>query len=69
MRVFPLSNWTELDIWRYIGLRDIPLPPLYYAEERDVVDRNGMLFAVNEFTPARPGETVERRARPLPHHR
>jgi sulfate adenylyltransferase subunit 2 len=61
MRVFPLSNWTELDIWRYIQARDIPLPPLYYAHERDVVDRDGMLFAVNEFTPAREGDTVERR--------
>jgi sulfate adenylyltransferase subunit 2 len=61
MRVFPLSNWTELDIWRYIQARDIPLPPLYYAHERDVVDREGMLFAVNEFTPAREGDTVVRR--------
>jgi sulfate adenylyltransferase subunit 2 len=61
MRVFPLSNWTELDIWRYIQARDIPLPPLYYAHERDVVDRDGMLFAVNEFTPAREGDTVVRR--------
>ena len=61
MRVFPLSNWTELDIWRYIQLRSIPLPPLYFAVERAVVERSGMLYAVNEFTPARDGEQPETR--------
>ena len=61
MRVFPLSNWTELDIWRYIQLRRIPLPPLYFAVERAVVERGGMLYAVNEFTPARDGEQPETR--------
>jgi sulfate adenylyltransferase subunit 2 len=58
MRVFPLSNWTELDIWRYIGLREIPIPELYFSAERPVVERDGMLFTVNEFTPARDGEEV-----------
>jgi sulfate adenylyltransferase subunit 2 len=57
MRVFPLSNWTELDIWRFIALRNIPLPELYYAGEREVVERNGMLFAVNQFTPANGDQT------------
>ena len=61
MRVFPLSNWTELDIWRFIAHRDIPLPELYFATEREVVDRDGMLFAVNEFTPAGERDTVQRR--------
>ena len=58
IRVFPLSNWTELDIWQYIGLRGIPIPELYFSAERDVVERDGMLFTVNEFTPARDGEEV-----------
>jgi sulfate adenylyltransferase subunit 2 len=60
MRVFPLSNWTELDIWAYIGRENIELPSIYYAHDRDVVDRNGMLFAVNEFLAAKDGETVVR---------
>ena len=69
MRVFPLSNWTELDIWRYIELRQIPLPDLYFAAEREVVERGGMLYAVNEFTP-RPRRRGRRDpARPLPHRR
>ncbi len=59
MRVFPLSNWTELDIWRYIQLRDIPLPELYFAAERPVIERGGMLYAVNEFTPARDIDEVQ----------
>jgi sulfate adenylyltransferase subunit 2 len=58
MRVFPLSNWTELDIWRFIEHREIPLPELYFAAERDVVERGGMLFAVNEFTPAGDGDEI-----------
>lgn len=61
MRVFPLSNWTELDIWRFIEHRKIPLPELYFASEREVVDRGGMLFAVNEFTPATENDVIERR--------
>ncbi|MFC7878466.1 sulfate adenylyltransferase subunit CysD [Isoptericola sp. NPDC057391] len=62
IRVFPLSNWTELDIWAYIEAEDIDLPDLYFAAEREVVDRNGMLFAVNEFTPLKDGETSEVRS-------
>jgi len=48
MRVFPLSNWTELDIWQYIYLEDIPIVPLYLAAERPVVERNGMLIMVDD---------------------
>jgi sulfate adenylyltransferase subunit 2 len=56
-RVFPLSNWTELDIWQYIHLQDIPIVPLYFAAERPVVERDGMLIMVDdERLPLRPGE-------------
>jgi sulfate adenylyltransferase subunit 2 len=48
IRVFPLSNWTELDIWQYIYLEKIPVVPLYYAKERPVVDRNGVLIMVDD---------------------
>ena len=48
MRVFPLSNWTELDIWQYIHLEDIPIVPLYYAAERPVVERGGTLIMVDD---------------------
>ena len=50
IRVFPLSNWTELDIWQYIGEEGIELPDLYFAREREVFERDGMLYEVNEFT-------------------
>jgi sulfate adenylyltransferase subunit 2 len=56
IRVFPLSNWTELDIWQYIAREHIAIPPLYLAEEREVVERQGMLYAVNEFIRPRDGE-------------
>jgi sulfate adenylyltransferase subunit 2 len=56
IRVFPLSNWTELDVWHYIAREQIPLPSIYFAHEREVVERDGMLYAVNEFLPAREGE-------------
>ncbi len=61
IRVFPLSNWTELDIWSYIAEDKVEIAPMYLAEERDVVERDGMLYAVNEFTPLRNGETAQRR--------
>ncbi len=60
VRVFPLSNWTELDIWRYIAAERIEVPSLYFAHHRDVVERDGMLLAVTEWTPPRPGERVSR---------
>jgi sulfate adenylyltransferase subunit 2 len=56
IRVFPLSNWTELDVWHYIARERIPLPSIYFAHEREVVDRDGMLYAVHEFLPVRAGE-------------
>ncbi|MDO8144145.1 MULTISPECIES: sulfate adenylyltransferase subunit CysD [unclassified Isoptericola] len=62
IRVFPLSNWTELDIWSYIAAEQIDIPDLYLAQEREVVERDGMLFVVNEFTPLKEGETSEVRS-------
>jgi sulfate adenylyltransferase subunit 2 len=57
MRVFPLSNWTELDVWDYILAEDIPVVPLYLAKERPVVERDGALIMVDdERLPLRPGE-------------
>jgi sulfate adenylyltransferase subunit 2 len=57
IRVFPLSNWTELDIWQYIYLENIPIVPLYFAKERPVVERDGMLILVDdERLPLHPGE-------------
>ncbi|MFI5845868.1 sulfate adenylyltransferase subunit CysD [Catenuloplanes sp. NPDC051500] len=58
IRVFPLSNWTELDIWRYIEREKIDLPSIYYAHDRDVVVRDNMLYAVNEYLHAREGEEI-----------
>jgi sulfate adenylyltransferase subunit 2 len=63
IRVFPLSNWTELDIWQYIFLENIPIVPLYLAAERPVVERDGMLVMVDdERFPLRAGETPQRRS-------
>jgi len=56
IRVFPLSNWTELDIWRYIELENIPVVPLYFAQEREVVVRGNQLIPVGELTRFLPGE-------------
>jgi sulfate adenylyltransferase subunit 2 len=57
LRVFPISNWTELDIWQYIHLEQIPIVPLYFAKERPVVERDGTLIMVDdERLPLRPGE-------------
>ena len=61
IRVFPLSNWTELDIWHYVAAERIPLPSLYFAAERLVVERGGMLYAVNDLVPLRDGEQAEKR--------
>ena len=57
MRVFPISNWTELDIWQYIEREKLELPPIYYAHEREVVERNGLLVPVTPLTPKQPNET------------
>jgi sulfate adenylyltransferase subunit 2 len=59
MRVFPISNWTELDVWQYIARENIELPPIYYAHQRDVVRRNGLLVPVTPITPPGPNDTVE----------
>ena len=69
IRVFPLSNWTELDIWQYIQREDIELPSIYYAHDREVFERDGMLFAVNEFCRPKPGEEVFTAQGALPHRR
>ncbi len=61
VRVFPLSNWTELDVWRYIEREGIELPGLYYAHEREVFERDGMLLAVGPVSQPRVGETVATR--------
>ncbi len=62
IRVFPLSNWTELDVWHYVARERLELPSIYYAHDREVIERDGMVYAVNEFFTARAGETsrVER---------
>ena len=60
IRVFPLSNWTELDVWQYIHLENIPIVPLYYAAVRPVVERDGMLIMVDDDRlELKPGETVQ----------
>jgi sulfate adenylyltransferase subunit 2 len=60
-RVFPISNWTELDVWQYIAREPIELPSLYYSHERQVVERRGLLVPVTALTPAKPGEAVQTR--------
>lgn len=62
IRVFPLSNWTELDVWQYIHLEDIPIVPLYFAAKRPVVKREGVYIMVDDGRmPLEPGETPELR--------
>jgi sulfate adenylyltransferase subunit 2 len=61
IRVFPLSNWTELDIWQYIESEQLPVPSIYFAHEREVFSRDGMWLAVSEFVTLLEGEVVERR--------
>jgi sulfate adenylyltransferase subunit 2 len=61
MRVFPLSNWTELDVWHYIGQEKIEIPAIYYAHTRAVFDRDGMLLSDSEFVNRKENETVEER--------
>jgi sulfate adenylyltransferase subunit 2 len=59
VRVFPLSNWTERDIWAYIAREGVALPSIYFSHAREVVRRHGLLTPVTDLTPAEPGETVE----------
>ncbi len=58
-RVFPISTWTELDVWQYIERENVELPSIYYAHKREVVERRGLLVPVTELTPPRAGEQVE----------
>ena len=60
-RVFPISNWTELDVWQYIEREQIALPSLYYTHQREIVERKGLLVPVTPLTPLRSGETLETR--------
>jgi sulfate adenylyltransferase subunit 2 len=59
IRAFPISNWTELDVWQYIEREELALPSIYFAHQREVVRRNGLLQPVTDLTPARPGDVVE----------
>jgi sulfate adenylyltransferase subunit 2 len=60
IRVFPISDWTELDVWRYLAREQVDLPQIYFAHEREVVDHDGLLMAVNEFFPLPEGAQIER---------
>ena len=69
VRVFPLSNWTELDVWRYIELENLELPSIYYAHEREVFERDGILLAVSDYAGPVNGEKLGDRMGALPHGR
>jgi len=60
-RVFPLSNWTEMDVWQYIATEEIPIPKIYYTHERDVVKRDGVYLAHSPFITVMDGEKVEKK--------
>lgn len=60
-RVFPLSNWTEMDIWQYIALEKLPLPTIYFSHEREVVERSGTLLATSEYLTLGPNEQPSKR--------
>lgn len=59
-RVFPLSNWTEMDVWQYILHENLEIPSIYFAHQRDIIERDGMLLAASEVVPALEGEKVEK---------
>ena len=59
VRVFPISNWTELDVWQYIARERLEVPSIYFAHRRPVVRRRGLVVPVTPLTPARAGEAVE----------
>ena len=65
MRVFPMSNWTELDVWGYIAAEALEVPSMYFAHEREVVRRDGMWLAVSDFIHPRDGEEVARGRGPM----
>ncbi|MAP16836.1 MAG: sulfate adenylyltransferase subunit CysD [Verrucomicrobiales bacterium] len=56
-RVFPLSNWTEMDVWQYIRMENIPIPGLYFSQDREVIERNGTFLAVTDHTPLQKEES------------
>ncbi|MCD4834638.1 MAG: sulfate adenylyltransferase subunit CysD [Bacteroidales bacterium] len=60
-RVFPISNWTEMDVWQYILLENIPIPNLYFSHEREVVDRDGTILAAGEYVTLKEGEIPVKR--------
>lgn len=59
IRAFPISNWTELDVWQYIGREQLEIPSIYFSHQRPIVRRNGLLQPVTDLTPANPGEAIE----------
>ena len=61
MRIFPLSNWTELDVWHYIGQEGIEIPSIYYSHQREVVERDGMLLSAGDHLSLKPSEQVSER--------
>jgi sulfate adenylyltransferase subunit 2 len=61
VRVFPISNWTELDVWQYVQRENIPLPAIYFAHRRPVIRRKDLLVPVTDITPPKAGEMVEER--------
>ena len=69
VRVFPLSNWTELDVWRFVAERDVELPSLYFAHRREVFRRDGMLMAVDRHVARARRRGAVRDLGALPHHR
>jgi sulfate adenylyltransferase subunit 2 len=61
VRIFPISNWTELDVWNYIKIENIPLPSIYFSHERDVLVYDGQLIAVSDFIQIEDGDTIVRK--------
>jgi sulfate adenylyltransferase subunit 2 len=59
IRAFPISNWTEMDVWQYIERENLGLPSIYFSHKRDIVHRAGAIVPITPLTPARPGETIE----------
>jgi sulfate adenylyltransferase subunit 2 len=60
-RVFPISNWTELDVWQYLAMEKIPMPSLYFSHEREVFERDGMWLAASPHIPMKPTEKIEKK--------
>ena len=59
IRAFPISNWTEMDVWQYIERENLELPSIYFAHKRDIVKRNGAIVPITDFTPPTPDEKIE----------